>query len=91
MWKQTESNVRPMAVDVTSSKKYNYDFRNVTEEKRTGENDEEYTVYVYEENAVPKSDWDNYLALKELKAKQEASDQALQDMILLVAGGEENV
>ena len=91
MWYKTESNVKPEATDTYSSNVYNYDRRNISEEKRTDQDDKETTIYVYEECKIAKAEWQNYLELKELKEKQALSDSALQDALLMLMGDESNV
>ena len=86
MWYKSESNIKPDLTDTTSSSVYNYDRRNITEEEREGTDGSKHIVYVYEENKVEKEQWENYLTLKDLKEKQEISDQALQDVLLMVTG-----
>lgn len=91
MWYKTESNLKPEENDTLSSSVYNYDRRNITEEKRTDQDGQETTIYVYEECKIAKSEWQNYLELKELKEKQALSDSALQDALLMLMGDESNV
>lgn len=91
MWYKTESNVKPEETDTLSSSVYNYDRRNITEEKQTDQDGKETTIYVYEECKIAKAEWQNYLELKELKEKQALSDSALQDALLMLMGDESNV
>ena len=87
MWYRTEMTDKPELQDTTSSKVYNYDRRNIVEEKRTDEEGNVLTAYVFEERKVTKDDWDRYLEMKELKERQDVSDQALQDAILMIMEG----
>ena len=87
MWYRTEMTDKPELQDTTSSKVYNYDRRNIVEEKRTDEEGNVLTAYVFEERKVTKEDWERYLEMKELKERQDVSDQALQDAILMIMEG----
>lgn len=87
MWYRTEMTDKPELQDTTSSKVYNYDRRNIVEEQRTDQEGNVTTAYVFEERKVKKEDWDNYLEMKELKERQDVSDQALQDAILMIMEG----
>ena len=87
MWYRTEMTDKPELQDTTSSKVYNYDRRNIVEEKRTDEEGNVTTAYVFEERKVKKEDWERYLEMKELKERHDVSDQALQDAILMIMEG----
>ena len=87
MWYITEMIGKPELQDTTSSKVYNYDRRNIVEEQRTDEEGNVTTAYVFEEKKVKKEDWDSYLEMKKLKERQDVSDQALQDAILMIMEG----
>ena len=87
MWYRTEMTDKPELQDTTSSKVYNYDRRNIVEEKRTDEEGNVTTADVFEERKVNKEEWERYLEMKELKERQDVSDQALQDAILMIMEG----
>ena len=87
MWYRTEMTDKPDLQDTTSSKVYNYDRRNIVEEQRTDEEGNVTTAYVNEERKVKKEEWERYLEMKELKERQDVSDQALQDAILMIMEG----
>ena len=87
MWYRTEMTDKPELQDTTSSKVYNYDRRNIVEEQRTDEEGNVTTAYVLEERKVKKEDWERYLEMKELKERQDVSDHALQDAILMIMEG----
>lgn len=87
MWYRTEMTDKPELQDTKSSKVYNYDRRNIVEEQRTDEEGNITTAYVFEERKVNKEDWERYLEMKELKERQDVSDQALQDAILMIMEG----
>lgn len=54
-WYKSESNGRPDTVNTTMSKKWVYIRKNIVEETRELENENEtYTVYVYDECKIPK-------------------------------------
>ena len=87
MWYRTEMTDKPELQDTTSSKVYNYDRRNIVEEQRTDEEGNVTKAYVFEERKVKKEYWERYLEMKELKERQDVSDQALQDAILMIMEG----
>lgn len=87
MWYRTEMTDKPELQDTTSSKVYNYDRRNIVEEQRTDEEGNVTKAYVFEERKVKKEDWERYLEMKSLKERQDVSDQALQDAILMIMEG----
>lgn len=59
-WYHSESATRPLETDTTSSKKYNYRRRNITEVQRE-QDGESITMYEYEECKIPKESWGLYL------------------------------
>lgn len=86
MWIKAESNVKPAEQDTTSSKFYNYDRRNITQSEIENEDGTKVTIFFYEENKILKNDWENYLALKDLKNQQETTMSAVQDLIMSTLG-----
>lgn len=60
MWITAEATFEPDAVDITTSKVYNYVRRNIREEQRENEEGNSYTVWVYEEMRVAKDEWELY-------------------------------
>lgn len=86
MWIKSESNVSPVLQDTESSRVYNYDRRNVEQTERTAEDGTKEVVFLYEENKVLKSEWENYITLKELTAQQETTMSAVQDLIMSTLG-----
>jgi hypothetical protein len=66
-WKPSQSAERPVEIDTTSSKVYNYARRNITEEVVEGP-DGAMTVYNYDELKVEKSSWALYLDLEQARA-----------------------
>lgn len=87
MWYKSEMANKPSLTDTTSSKVYNYDRRNITEVQRTDDEGNVTTAYEYEECKVKKEEWQNYIDMKKLKERQDVSDQALQDAILMIMEG----
>ena len=75
-WYKSESATRPEEIDTTSSRKYNYVRKNITEEQRPSEDGETITVFVYDECKIPKEAWGLYL---ELAATQEAVDYLIME------------
>lgn len=57
---KSESGSRPQEIDTTSSKKWNYVRKNITEEVRTDDDGNEYIMYVYDECKIAKEDWSLY-------------------------------
>ena len=62
-WYNSESATYPLEVDTTSSKKYNYVRRNITEVVK-----EDITYYEFEEAKIAKEDWELYLENEQLRA-----------------------
>lgn len=62
-WYKSESATYPLEVDTTSSKKYNYVRRNITEVVK-----EDVTYYEFEELKIAKEDWELYLENEQLRA-----------------------
>lgn len=60
-WHKVESTVRPQETDTTSSKKWNYIRKNITEETRTDDQGNEYIMYVFDECKITKDNWGVYL------------------------------
>ena len=60
MWITAEATFKPDAVDTTTSRIYNYVRRNIHEEQRKDEEENNYTVWVYEERKIAKEDWELY-------------------------------
>ena len=85
MWRIAESRIRPAELDTTSSKKYNYVRRNITEEQRTEEG-KTVTVYVFEEQKILKEDWDTYTNV--MRNTQDVADitDALIELAELIGG-----
>lgn len=61
-WYTSESCVRPQEVDLNSSPLTVYFRRNIHEEQRTDIDGTVYTVYVYDEAAMPKSEYASHQA-----------------------------
>lgn len=64
MWITAEATFEPDAVDITTSKVYNYVRRNIREEQREDEEGNSYTVWVYEEMRVAKDEWEPYKSVE---------------------------
>ena len=59
MWYTAESGIKPLEIDTSSSKKFVYLRRNITEEQR-----EEELIYTYEEQKITKQEYALYLSEK---------------------------
>lgn len=77
MWSKAESLEKPSAVDETSSQIYTYVRRNIKTESRENMG-ESYTVYVYEERKLTKSEYEDYKRLSDVE-----------DAIAAIIGGAE--
>ncbi len=66
-WYKAESTVRPQETDLSSSKKFNYVRKDITEVEREAEG-ETVTMYEYKEAAILKEDWGVYLDLVQAQA-----------------------
>ena len=88
MWKQSESTEKPLEIDETSSKTVVYVRRNIIEVTVQDEMSEETrTIYRYEENAIPKSDWETYKTVMENQSATTDLELAICDLYEMVAGG----
>lgn len=81
-WQNAQSTIRPAEIDTTSSKKYNYIRRNITEETIEQEG-QTVVMYNYEENLVLKEDWETYLNV----ASQDVRLTDVEDVITEIIGG----
>lgn len=61
-WYQSESNTMPAEVDLESSPTTVYFRRNIREVERENDRGEKYTVYVYDEATMPKSEYASHQA-----------------------------
>lgn len=68
MWYNSESTVKPLEVDTTSSEVYVYLRRNVTEKEVVDEMGTVVVFYEYEERMIPKTEYDSYLEQEQLRA-----------------------
>ena len=84
IYKRVESNDLPQEIDTTSSPTTVYLRKNIRTETRTDiETGETRTVYVYDEAKMPYSQY-----ISELQYRQEETDEAVQELILAMFGGE---
>ena len=84
-WKKAESANRPAELDTTSSKKYNYVRKNITEEQRETE-EGTMTFYVYDELKVLKSDWALFLAVADSESRIADCEDALVELAEIIGG-----
>ena len=88
MWRQSESAERPLEIDETSSKTVVYVRRNIKEVTVQDEMSEETrTIYQYEENAIPKADWETYKAVMENQSATTDLELAICELYEMIAGG----
>jgi hypothetical protein len=84
VYRQVESNDLPQEIDTTSSPTTVYFRKNIRTETRTDvETGESRTVYLYDEAKASQS---QYIA--ELQSRQEETDEAVQELILAMFGGD---
>lgn len=77
-WKIVESTIKPEEIDKTSSKEYVYVRRDIEEVTETDTEGNEVTKYVYQENKIPKSDWEYY---QQLENNADTLDNLLTEVI----------
>ena len=85
-WKKAESTNRPLELDTTISKVYNFVRKNIVE-KQVETEGETITMYEYDELMVPKADW----LLFESMADSESRISDVEDAVIELAeiiGGE---
>ena len=85
-WKHAESTNRPLELDTTISKVYNFVRKNIVE-KQVETEGETITMYEYDELMVPKADW----LLFESMADSESRISDVEDAVIELAeiiGGE---
>lgn len=91
MWRQSESTERPLDTDEMSSKDVVYVRRNITQITIQDEIDESIRmVYRYEENTVPKSDWETYKKVIENENAMIDTQLAICDLYEMITGGASN-
>lgn len=67
-WYRSESTVKPLEVDTTTSKKYIYLRKNIEESQMKNDDGESYTVFNYDEAKLTQEEYEIYL--KEITATQ---------------------
>lgn len=67
-WYRSESTVRPLEVDTTTSKKYIYLRTNIEETQKQDDDGESYTIFNYDEAKLTPEEYEIYL--KEITATQ---------------------
>lgn len=67
-WYRSESTVRPLEVDTTTSKKYIYLRKNIEETQKQDDDGESYTIFNYDEAKLTQEEYEIYL--KEITATQ---------------------
>lgn len=88
MWRLSESTAKPPEIDEVSSKTVVYVRRNFLElllidEKETAVG----TKWQYEENAIPKADWETYKAVMDTQSATTDLELALCDLYEILTGG----
>lgn len=85
-WKHSESRELPAQLDETSSQKYTYVRKNIEEETREDMDGTTYTMYVYEELAVPKADWLMFSNLTDSEGRLNDVEDALVELAEIIGG-----
>lgn len=88
MWKTVQSTEKPLEIDENSSKTVVYVRKDIAESTTVNENGEEITAYyTYQENTIPKEDWDTYKAIMENQKLTTDLELALCDIYETIIGG----
>lgn len=83
-WVNAQSTIRPETLDTTSSRKYNYVRKDITEEVVPQEEGDPITMYNYKELMVPKEDWDIFTST----IANDSRITDIEDVITEIIGGE---
>lgn len=84
-WRNAQSTIRPEAIDTTSSKKYNYIRKNITEETIEQEG-QTVTVYNYLEDQILKEDWSLYESLVDSETRIGEVEDAVIELAGIIGG-----
>lgn len=80
VWRISESTIKPLEIDTTSSKRYIYFRRDISEKKYTEESD--VTVYQYMEAKVDKVEYEKNKSLYDAELSIMDIEQAITEMDL---------
>ena len=70
-WKKAESLSKPIEIDSTSSIDGVYIRKNITNETRIGSDEQEYTVFCYDEAFLTHSEYERYMLVNDLTSSIE--------------------
>jgi len=79
MWRKSESKIKPVLIDITSSQTVVYVRKNIEEVTRDDE-----TLYVYDEQEVKKEDWDLYKTVLDNSSELADIEDALVEIANLI-------
>lgn len=79
MWRKSESKIKPVLIDITSSQTVVYVRKNIEEVARDDE-----TLYVYDEQEVKKEDWDLYKTVLDNSSELADIEDALVEIANLI-------
>ena len=79
MWRKSESKIKPVLIDTTSSQAVVYVRKNIEEVTRDDE-----TLYVYDEQEVKKEDWDLYKTVLDNSSELADIEDALVEIANLI-------
>lgn len=79
MWRKSESKIKPVLIDTTSSQTVVYVRKNIEEVTRDDE-----TLYVYDEQEVKKEDWDLYKTVLDNSSELADIEDALVEIANLI-------
>lgn len=68
MWKETQSTEKPLNIDDKTSRRYVYVRRNVRRTEETDTDGEGRIVWSYEENAIPRENYELYKETEQNRA-----------------------
>lgn len=87
MWKTVQSTIKPLDIDETSSKSVVYVRKDIAESVTTDENEQKITIYTYQENTIPKSDWETYKAIMENQSATTDLELAICELYEMITFG----
>lgn len=81
MWYKAESITEPKLVDTTSSKKWVYVRKNITTKTVIDDFGNEYTIYVFDEQKIPKEDYTIYLGETNNSSRLDDIEEVLAELM----------
>lgn len=84
-WKKAESTNRPLELDTTLSKNYNFVRKNIVEKQVESEG-ETVTMYEYDELIVPKADWLLFSSMTDSESRIAEVEDAVIELAEIIGG-----